>query len=374
MKQHLIISAVCIALGLGASGQARDNDRDEAHAVFVMTNSARHNEILAYHRGSGGTLEQSGRFDTGGRGSGGTTDPLGSQGSLTLSQDRSLLFAVNAGSGDISVFRVKGDRLKLQDVVPSGGSAPVAIAQWDNLVYVLNVAGNSNVNGFRLNYAGELTPMHKSIRYLSTANSGAASLAFSPDGKFLLVTEKLTNNIDVFPVQTDGTLGPATITHDAVPGTFAVTFAPDGTALVVETGPSGGTNASMISSFLVQSGGTLMALNSVPTLGAATCWHVVTPDGRFVYTANSASSSVSGYSIVGAGNLSPLGGTIVASLPAGTTDLDVAVSSDGKFLYTLNSGNGTIGIFRINQDGTLTATGVASDVLPGAGFNGIAAF
>ncbi len=374
MKQHLIISAVCITLGLGSSGQARDNDRDEAHAVFVMTNSARHNEILAYHRGPGDTLEQSGRFDTGGRGSGGTTDPLGSQGSLTLSQDRSLLFAVNAGSGDISVFRVKGDRLKLQDVAPSGGSAPVAIAQWDNLVYVLNVAGNSNVIGFRLNYAGELTPIHKSIRYLSTANSGAGSLAFSPDGKFLLVTEKVTNNIDVFPVQSDGTLGRVTVTHDPVPGTFAVTFAPDGTALVVETGPSGGTNASMISSFLVQSSGTLMALNSLPTLGAATCWHVVTPDGRFVYTANSASSSISGYSIVGAGNLSPLAGTILASLPAGTTDLDVAVSSDGKFLYTLNSGSGTIGIFRINQDGTLTATGAASGVLPSAGFNGIAAF
>jgi 6-phosphogluconolactonase (cycloisomerase 2 family) len=241
-------------------------------------------------------------------------------------------------------------------------------------VYVLNVAGNSNVNGFRLNYAGELTPIHKSIRYLSTANSGAASVAFSPDGKFLLVTEKLTNNIDAFLVQSDGTLGQAIVTHDPVPGTFAVTFAPDGTALVVETGPSGGTNASMISSFLVQSGGTLMALNSVPTLGAATCWHVVTPDGRFVYTANSASSSVSGYSITGAGNLSPLAGTVVASLPAGTTDLDVAVSSDGKFLYTLNSGSGTIGIFRINQDGTLTATGAASGVLPGAGFNGIAAF
>lgn len=86
------------------------------------------------------------------------------------------------------------------------------------------------------------------------------------------------------------------------------------------------------------------------------------------------SSSVSGYSIVGAGNLSPLAGTVGASLPAGTTDLDVAVSSEGKFLYTLNSGSGTIGIFGINQDGTLAATGAASGVLPGAGFNGIAAF
>jgi 6-phosphogluconolactonase len=375
MKQHLIVSAVAIALGLASGGLARDNDRDEAHAVFVMTNAAHHNEVLAYRRLPGGMLEQSGRFDTGGRGSGGTTDPLGSQGSLTMSQDRSLLFAVNAGSGNVSVFQVKGDRLRLRDLIPSGGSAPVAVAERDGLVYVLNFAGNSNVTGFRLNYAGELTPIHKSIRYLSTANSGAASLAFSPDGKFLLVTEKLTNNIDVFPVQTDDTLGPAVITHDAVPGTFAVTFAPDGAALVVETGPSGATNGSAISSYLVQPDGVLIALNSnVPTLGAATCWVVLTPDGRFIYTANSASASISGFSIVGAGSLNPLPGTVVASLPAGATNLDMDVSSDGKFLYTLNSGNGTLGIFRINPDGILTAIGAAPGILPAAGFNGIAAF
>ena len=188
------------------------------------------------------------------------------------------------------------------------------------------------------------------------------------------MTEKLTNNIDVFPVQADGTLSPAVITHDPVPGTFAVTFAPDGTALVVETGPSGGTNASVISSFLVQQGGSLTPLSSVPTLGAGTCWNAITPDGRFVYTANSASSSISGYSVVGAGSLSPLAGTVVASLAAGATDLDVAVSSDGKFLYTLNSGEGTVGVFRIKQDGSLTAISAAPGVLPAAGFNGIAAF
>lgn len=374
MKQHLMVSVVSIAIGLGSSGMARDNDRDEAHAVFVMTNSAQHNEILAYRRLPGGALEQSGRFDTGGRGSGGTTDPLGSQGSLTLSQDHSLLFAVNAGSGNISVFRVTGDRLKLGGVTPSGGSAPVAVAEWDDLVYVVNFAGNSNVTGFRLNSAGELTAIQNSIRYLSTANSGASSLAFSPDGRFLLVTEKLTNNIDVFPVQSDGTLGPAVITHDSFPGTFAVTFAPDGAALVVETGPSGATNASTISSYLVQPGGALTPLGSVPTLGAATCWNALTPDGRFVYTSNSASSSISGYSVVGAGSLSPLPGTVVASLAAGATDIDMAVSSDGKFLYTLNTGNGTVGIFSIKQDGTLTAISPASGILPAAGFNGIAAF
>src|SRR5690242_3682705 len=374
MKQRLVVLAVSIAVGLGSNSFARDNDHEEAHAVFVMTNAAHRNEILAYRRLAGGVLEQSGIFRTGGRGSGGRTDPLGSQGSLILTQDRSLLLAVNAGSGDISAFRVNGDRLKLGDVVPSGGSAPVAVAERDGLVYVLNAAADSNVAGFRLNFSGELTPIHNSIRFLSTANSGGSSLAFSPDGKFLLVTEKVTNNIDVFPVEDDGTLGQPVIAHDPVPGTFAVTFAPNGAAIVVETGPSGVSNGSVISSFIVQPGGALLPLNSEPTLGAATCWSAVTPDGRFVYTANSATSNISGFSIVGAGTLSPLSGTVVGSLPSGATDLDMAVSSDGKFLYTLNTGNGTVGVFRIKEDGSLTAIAAAPGILPAAGFNGIAAF
>src|SRR5579862_8045828 len=100
-----------------------------AGPVFVMTNAANGNEIVTYQRNADGSLQQGPSVRTGGRGSGGVTDPLGSQGSLTLSRDGSLLFAVNAGSGDISVFRVHGSNLALIDRVPCGGSEPVAVAQ-----------------------------------------------------------------------------------------------------------------------------------------------------------------------------------------------------------------------------------------------------
>jgi 6-phosphogluconolactonase len=115
----------------------------DQHAVFAMTNSVLGNQIIAYSRAADGSLVERNLYATGGRGSGGTIDPLGSQGSLTLSQDRSLLFAVNAGTGDLSVFRVRGATLDLVQVASSGGSAPVAIAQYGNLVYVINFAGNS---------------------------------------------------------------------------------------------------------------------------------------------------------------------------------------------------------------------------------------
>ena len=75
-------------------------------------------------------------------------DPLASQGSLTLSKDRSWLFAINAGSGTVSAFRVEGSRLFLTDRISTEGSEPNSVTQHGNLVYVLNTAGSSSVVGF----------------------------------------------------------------------------------------------------------------------------------------------------------------------------------------------------------------------------------
>src|SRR6266850_361375 len=368
----LLFVILAIAPGLPALSNAETHG--STGAVFVMTNAASGNEIIAYGRNADGSLEQGRRFSTGGRGSGGTTDPLASQGSLTLTEDRSFLLAVNAGSGSVSVFRVQGARLSLVDRVPCGGAEPVAVAQHGNLVYVLNAGGTSNVVGFRLERNGKLRPIGHSIAFLTSGNSGPGSLSFSPDGQFLLVTEKLNNRIDAFHVQLDGTLGPIVVTAGVGPGTFAVLFAPNGAALVSETGPAGGSNASAISSYAALPNGTLSPISaSVPTQGAATCWQAVTPDGRFVYTSNSATSTISGFAIGTDGGLTPLPGTVTATLPTGSTNLDTAISSDGKFLYTLNSGTGSLSIFGINGDGSLTSLGDVGGLSAAAGFNGIAA-
>ncbi|HEY3971616.1 MAG TPA: beta-propeller fold lactonase family protein [Candidatus Sulfotelmatobacter sp.] len=338
-----------------------------------MTNSADNNEVIAYKRAADGSLHGRHSFSTGGRGSGGLTDPLASQGSLTLTQDRFHLLAVNAGSGDISVFRVVGPTLSLVGKTPSGGSEPVAVAQHGKLVYVVNAGGTSNVVGFRLDANG-LTQIPDSIAYLSTASSGASSLAFSPDGESLLVTEKVTNVIDAFHVQTDGRLASIVVNPSAGPGVFSVVFAPNGAVLAAETGPAGATNASAISSYALAPSGTLSAISaSVPTLGAATCWNVVTPDGHFVYTSNSGTSTISGFSIGASGSLTALPGTVVGTLPSGSTNLDIAITADGKYLYTLDAGTGTIDTFGINSDGSLTNLGNAGGLSADAALNGIAA-
>ncbi len=372
---HILFAALlAVSVLLPARSNAEVNRSATTGAVFAMTNAADKNEIVAYKRNADGSLQEGQSFATGGRGSGGTTDPLASQGSLTLSQDHSYLFAVNAGSGDISVFRIHEANLSLVDKVPCGGSEPVAVAQYANLVYVVNAGGTSNVTGFSFDKSGKLKPIADSTAFLSTGNSGASSLSFSPDGQILLVTEKLTNSIDAFHVQMNGTLGPIKINASAGADAFSVVFAPNGVALVAETGPAGGNDASATSSYSVSPNGTLSVIStSVPTLGAATCWNAVTPDGNFVYTSNAGTSNISGFAIGASGALTALPGTIVGTNPAGSTNIDLAITADGEFLYTLDSGTGNISVFGINQDGTLTNLGDAGGLSAVAGLNGIAA-
>jgi len=367
-------------LALGALGAvtlaplveaSTDENFATGHAVFVMNNDAEANEVIAYQRTTYGTLFSPRKFKTGGRGSGGKSDPLASQGSLTLSRDQRWLFAVNAGSGTLSVFRVEGATLELTDRVPTGGAEPTAVAQYGNLVYVLNAAGSSSVAGFAF-HGGHLTSIESSQKFLSANGANPGSVVFTPDGKFLLVTEKTGNDIDAFSVQIDGTLAAIKVNPSDGPGAFAVNVAPNGTAIVSETGSGGTTSA--ISSYSIHADGTLTSIStSIPTLGAANCWNAITPNGRFVYVSNAGSSTLSGFSIGSAGALTPIGGTVVGTNPAGSGNLDVAISSDGRFLYSLNSAGGSIGAFAINADGSLVNLGVIRGLPAGSSLNGIAA-
>jgi 6-phosphogluconolactonase len=367
------LALVAAGAALPAPGAEGFDNFTAQHAVFVMTNDADANEVIAYERTPYGTLHSPRKYSTGGRGSGGTVDPLGSQGSLTLSDDRSLLFAANAGSGSLSVFRVFGARLLLTEREPTGGSEPNAVAQHGKLVYVLNTAGSSSVVGFRLR-EGRLSRIPESQRFLSANFVNSASLAFSADGRYLVVTERTTNSIDVFRVQADGTLSAITVNPSAGPGAFSAVFAPNGAVIVSETG-AGGPNSSAMSSYSIAADAKLVPISaSIPTLGAANCWNVVTPDGRFVYASNAGTSSISGFSIGARGALTPVPGTVAGVNPAGSTNLDIAVSADGAFLYSLNAASGAIGLFAIrSSDGTLTNLGTLGGLPAGAGLNGIAA-
>lgn len=367
MKSTLVVCLLA-ASGLLVTQASLAQAEDEGGAVFVMTNAATGNQIDVFARNEDGGLRAAGSVATGGNGSGGTIDPLHSQGSLRLSADHRFLFAVNAGSGTVSSFEVNGTHLTLVNSVSSGGSSPTALAQSGDLLYVLNSGGNGNVTGFHVGREGGLTQIANSTRSLSGTATSPTSLAFSPNGSFLVVTETATNNIDVFRVGRNGDLGPITVNASSGATPFAALFAPNGTLIV-------GNASNSISSYELGWSGTLHVVTSeLATDGAATCWDVITSGGRYVFTANAGSSNLSGFGIGRDGALSPLGNTIVASNPAGSTNLDTATSADGRFLYTLNAGSGAIGVFAIDRDGSLRSMAPVDGLPASAGLNGMAAF
>lgn len=368
-----------ILLTLGCSAFAPSMfaaaDTSNNSTVFVMSNNADHNEVIAYTHERDGRFLETGRYETAGRGSGGTNDPLQSQGSLTLNSDHQLLFAVNAGSGTLSTFVVgQQGRLLLADTVATGGSEPLAVASFQNRVYVLDGAGAGTVVGFRANEAGQLSRIPNASAFLTATSAGGSSISITPDGRFVVVTERLTNKLDVFPIQQDGTFGAVQAIDSPVPGVFSGRFDPAGQYILSATGPAGVTGGSTISSFLVTNSGTLAPITeSLPTFGNANCWNAVTPNGKFSFVSNAGSSTISAFSIGAAGQLTPVASTIVATQPGGSTNLDITVSADGSYLYTLNSMVGTVGVFKINNDGTLNPEGEISGLPKNMGFNGIAA-
>src|ERR1700721_877620 len=349
-----------IALSVGAitsTMYAAENVAGSSSTVFVMTNDTVKNEVLAYKRQRDGSFALRGSFATGGRGSGGTTDPLQSQGSLTLSGNHNLLVAINAGSGTISSFHLLGGLPILVDQETTGGAFPVAVAEHNGTVYVLNAGGNGAIVAFRADGLGPLFQIPNFTALLTATNSGGASILVSPSGKTLTVIEKDPENIDTFPINPDGTLGTVVVNHSVTLGIFGAVFTPSGQMIGSENQPTG-TDVSSISSYAINANGTITAISqSLHTFGDGNCWNAITPNGKFVYADHSATSTIAGFSVGSNGALTPIGATIVASYPAGTTNLDMVVSGDGKFLYTLNSGTGTVGIYSINSDCTLSDPG-----------------
>jgi len=373
MKSVPGLLAVTLCIGASASpvlAQAGGGNT----SVFVMTNDKVKNEVLTYQRGYDGQFVLRERAATGGRGSGGETDPLQSQGSLTISGDHTLLFAVNSASGSVSSFHIFNGIPVWVDQEPSDGAFPVAVTEHNGTVYVLNAGGSGAIVAFKADGFGRLHEIQNSSAFLTGTNSGGSSISVSPNGKWLIVIEKASNSIDVFPILAGGTLGTVVANKSVTAGVFATVFTPGGQLIVSENQPNSGTDTSSISSYTINPNGTLTAITqSIPTFGNGNCWNAITPNAKWVFVDNSATSSVAGFSISSAGALSPIANTVVSTLPEGSTNLDMAISADGKYLFNVVSGAGEIGVFTINADGTVNQLGSIEGLPQTVGFNGIAA-
>jgi 6-phosphogluconolactonase len=341
--------------------------------VFVTTNAVAGNAVVAFERHADGTLTAGGTFPTGGAGTGGSIDPLQSQSALTLGEGNRRLYVVNAGSNSISTFSVDGSTLTLLETVPSGGTFPVSVSSTRGRLFVLN-AGSNAVAEFALGPDGTPGAIPLATADLGTPASGASTIGVSPDGHFVVVTERDANAIDVFTVAPDGSLSAPFTTHSNGNVPFGFDFTPRGQLVISEAGGAAPNGA--VSTYGQNADGSLSLVSgSLSTQQAATCWLVVSHDGRFAFAVNSASGSISSYGVRPDGSatlLSADGRTAVTG--NGTAPLDLGLSSNGRFLYVVNAAAGTIGGFTVGADGSLKALPVTTGLAAASGVQGLAAY
>ena len=362
----LLVLLVAVAALAGAQAAYPNHGHGHSHGnghggsvVWAQTNEISGNHIVVYDRASDGTLSQAGTYATGGNGGaaapGTESDHLATQGSLVYDPGHSVLIAVNAGSDTVTTFKVHGDRLQGRKTVSSGGEFPASIAVHGRLVYVLNAGGSGTVQGYWLR-GHHLRPIAGSARSLGLANtnppnflSSPGQVGFSPNGRKLLVTTKLSGSaIDVFRVRQDGTLSATPVVNaSATPVPFAFTFTPQGRLASGEAG------ASSLTTYELNGDGTLSDPRSATDGQTALCW--IVRAGGFYYVSNTGSNNVSSFTVGADGTPSLLAG-VAATTNTGNIDLTVS----GRYLYVQTGLAGTIDGFHINGDGSLTSIGSAT--------------
>jgi 6-phosphogluconolactonase len=361
--------AVMMAGGAAASPGGPRAFRVVGH-VYVNDNTTPVNSVAGFDRHADGSLTAmaGSPFAVGGSGTGASD---ASQGSLQLSADGRYLLAVDAGSDQISVLRIKPDgslRPAQGSPVASGGVAPVSIGVHGDLVYVANAGpgasfGDTNYTGFRLNRGGHFSPIPDST-YVLPNDSKPGQVLFNRDGDKLAGTRIATSQIDSFTVGRDGRLTAAPGSpYDAQAfsppqgyGQLGSEFSPvnPNQLFVSDAHTAAGTAAfpGLVSSFGDAANGNLTPIGApVANDGGASCWIEISHDGRFLFVVNTASATISSYWIGIGGTLTFLHSTTPGQIGAGAEDARLA--PNGNTLWIVESGTDAVTGFAVNGS-TLT--------------------
>lgn len=370
-KVPLLILALSAVL-LFVSGQASvraDDDKRASNMVYVGSNDPRpgHNSILAYRRAANGTLTLLAEYFTGGRGVANPNQIIGPNDAdrdLIASPDRKTLFAVNAGSDTIAVFHINPDG-SLNAVhgspFPSGGINPVSLALRDNRLYVVNKNQDPDrPNNQAPNYTvlkvggdGTLTPLPNSTIDLPVGASPTEAL-LSPDSDQLFgmqlypgalngMGSPVIGAVDSFHFGPQGRLIPAATSPQSVP-----TYTPPANAIAPFNEALNGAvhpylpllyvnfvTYTQIGVYLYDQQGNLFFVGAAANTGVAPCWDVVTHDGKYMYTSNAFSNSVSTYSL-----LNPIAPVETQNLGLGDPmhhgAFRISLTPDEKYLYVID--------------------------------------
>jgi hypothetical protein len=325
--------AALLALAAGAAS-ARADQGDSTLAV-VMTNDPTANQILVFDTRTNALLQT---LSTNGKG--GVAG--NARGVKQLNGD--LVAVVNYGSNTVSLFKRNGNRLRLDQTVPTS-SAPVSIDFGNHHMYV---AGATTVDSFAMRDDNVWKDGTATLQLVGATIPPAGSTAQVGvvDKNTLLVTLKtdpVPGSVDVVALQ-NGAVTAVTPTVVSVPTgsltPFGFSVYPDGTAII--------TLAHSNQDGLFRNGAFTTPVVSSGTGANAPCW--ATRVGKYVFTANAGSKTIS--RLVGTGNNIFIDGGVAATLAGGPTDLDANKGVMGAL--DKESGISHLSLLSYNSFGELT--------------------
>jgi 6-phosphogluconolactonase len=371
------LAAAAAVAAVPAAASASTHGSPVVGHLYVNDNTAGTNTIGAFDRHADGSLTPGAGspFAAGGAGTGAG---LASQGALQISPDGRFLIAVDAGSNQISVLRIlpNGSLGPVEGPqTSSGGVEPISIAVHGNLVYVANEGDKtngtgSNYAGFTLNAGGRLTPLKNSTFALpSTANPG--DILFNSTGSNLVGIEVGTTDpgtflIDSFLVGRDGRITPAPGSPFAAEaaGPFGSEFSPANPSRLYVSNAHAGSGNGSVSAFNVTGSGALSSIGPSPYADQQTapCWVEISHDGRYLFTVNTGSTTISSYQILSDGSLS-LSSSTTFSSGTGIRPFDARLDPSGAHLYVVDAKLNAVSAFAVSG-GSLTELNGSPFALP----------
>ncbi|MCL2140764.1 MAG: lactonase family protein [Dehalococcoidia bacterium] len=352
----IALSAVVLPLLATTSCSCGGNSSKSA---FVMTNANR-NSIIPFIINDNGALVASSSVATQGNGSGISINPLSSQSSLIVSGDRKWLVALNAGSNEISVFKITNNGISFTSKSSSLGQLPVSVASTGSRVFVLNRKGLPNVRGFNINKKGELVVIDKNKAVISlTPGPSYSQIGISPNNKWLVISDETNSLLLVYTLNRD------TISKDYMslptsgksPASF--TFDKKNNLLVVES------SSSTVSSYAISKDG-IVPITEALLLGQPTPRWIVS-NGNYAYITHFGNDTISSLQINN-GHL-----TLGKRFYTGSNNsTEIAINSSGEYVYIVNPRSNKILRFIIEKDGDLTLADSVDDYF-GVPTQGIAA-
>lgn len=347
----IAIAVLAFADAILAAPQCGSPARSTTAAVYFITN-AKQNSVVSIEIGADGLLGGSPVLtSTGGRGLGGMRadgtaaipDSLFSQGALRVVDD--YLFAVNAGSNTLSLFRISAKNPTELTLIGSpqstGGEFPISVTYSAALktACVVNGGAADGVACFSVSDSKGLRALDASPRPLGLGQTTpavgppntASDISFNRDSTALIVTVKgnpgvnKTGFVAVYPVSTRGDVSRHPV-KSSPPGTvlpFGIASVGSGSIVIADPAIGAALLSIDPSSFTTSTTALIPVANQT-----AICWSAYSPLTRMAYLADAGVNRIVA--------VNPQTGAITATTPLANGNrgmFDIVAS--GAFLYAL---------------------------------------